>query len=117
MDLSKRERNRRKVIFVYSDGREYGSDASYSDTLKILLSHGIQVYGVGVEGAAIPGYNKLQKLHIPRFGYSDILPKYANATGGEIFTETFREAIERAHARPPGDARNPDTLCAHTRLH
>jgi VWFA-related protein len=68
MDLSKRESTRRKVIFVISDGREYGSNASYTDTLKILLSHGIQVYGVGVEGAAIPGYNKLQKLHIPRKG-------------------------------------------------
>jgi VWFA-related protein len=116
MDLSKREPTRRKVIFVISDGREYGSDASYSDTLKILLSHGIQVYGVGVEGAAIPGYNKLQKLHIPRFGYSDILPKYANATGGEIFTEFSREAIESAYARALGDARNQYTLGYITRL-
>src|SRR5207245_6614315 len=68
MDLSKREAVRRKVIFIISDGREYGSDASYADTLKVLLSHGIQVYGVGVEGSAIPGYNKLEKLHLPRFG-------------------------------------------------
>jgi VWFA-related protein len=116
MDLSKREPTRRKVIFVISDGREYGSDASYSDTLKILLSHGIQVYGVGVEGSAIPGYNKLQKLHIPRFGYSDILPKYANATGGEIFTEFSREAIESVYARALGDARNQYTLGYITRL-
>jgi VWFA-related protein len=116
MDLSKREPTRRKVIFVISDGREYGSNASYADTLKILLSHGIQVYGVGVEGAAIPGYNKLQKLHIPRFGYSDILPKYANATGGEIFTEFSRDAIESAYARALGDARNQYTLGYITRL-
>jgi VWFA-related protein len=116
MDLSKREPTRRKVIFVISDGREYGSDASYSDTLKVLLSHGIQVYGVGVEGSAIPGYNKLQKLHIPRFGYSDILPKYANATGGEIFTEFSREAIESVYARALGDARNQYTLGYITRL-
>ena len=116
MDLSKREPTRRKVIFVISDGREYGSNASYADTLKILLSHGIQVYGVGVEGAAIPGYNKLQKLHIPRFGYSDILPKYANATGGEIFAEFSREAIESAYARALGDARNQYTLGYVTRL-
>jgi VWFA-related protein len=116
MDLSKREPTRRKVIFVISDGREYGSDASYSDTLKILLSHGIQVYGVGVEGSAIPGYNKLEKLHLPRFGYSDILPKYANATGGEIFTEFSRNAIESVYARALGDARNQYTLGYITRL-
>ena len=116
MDLSKRERARRKIIFVISDGREYGSEASYADTLKVLLSHGIQVYGVGVEGAAIPGYNKLTKLHLPGYGYSDILPKYANATGGEIFTEFSREAIEGAYARALGDARNQYTLGYVTRL-
>jgi VWFA-related protein len=116
MDLSKRERARRKIIFVISDGREYGSDASYADTLKVLLSHGIQVYGVGVEGAAIPGYNKLTKLHLPGYGYSDILPKYANATGGEIFTEFSREAIEGVYARALGDARNQYTLGYVTRL-
>ena len=116
MDLSKRDRARRKIIFVISDGREYGSDASYADTLKVLLSHGIQVYGVGVEGSAIPGYNKLAKLHLPGYGYSDILPKYANATGGEIFTEFSREAIESAYARALGDARNQYTLGYVTRL-
>jgi len=114
LDLSKRDRARRKVIFIISDGREYRSNASYSDTLKILLSNGIQVYGVAVEGSAVPGYGQLQKLHVPilssRVGYSDILPKYANATGGEIFTGFSRDAIETTYARALGDARNQYTL-------
>src|SRR5712691_7446913 len=110
LDLSKRERTRRKIIFVISDGREYRSDASYRDVLKVLLSHGIQVYGVGVEGSAIPLYNKLERLHLPKFGYSDILPKYASATGGEIFTEFSRQAIESTYVRAIGDARNQYTL-------
>ncbi len=113
-DLSKRDRSRRKVIFVISDGRESRSNASYSDTLKVLLSHGILVYGVAVEGSAIPGYGSLQKLHVPlmtsRVGYSNILPKYANATGGEIFTGLSREAIEVTYARALSDARNQYTL-------
>src|ERR1700687_5743103 len=33
-DLSKRDRARRKIIFIISDGREQGSNASYTDTLK-----------------------------------------------------------------------------------
>src|ERR1700756_3363091 len=33
LDLSKRDRTRRKVIFVISDGRERGSRASYNDVL------------------------------------------------------------------------------------
>jgi VWFA-related protein len=110
LDLSKREKTRRKVIFIISDGREYRSDASYSDVMKVLLSNGIMVYGVGVEGAAIPGYNKLAKLHLPKFGYSDILPKYANATGGEVFNEFSRQAIEDIYSRLIGEARNQYTL-------
>ena len=114
LDLGKRDRARRKVIFIISDGREYRSNASYRDTLKILLSNGIQVYGVAVEGSAIPGYGQLQKLHVPlltsRVGYSDILPRYASATGGEIFIGFSRDAIESPYALGLGDARNQYTL-------
>jgi VWFA-related protein len=114
VDLRKRDRARRKVIFIISDGREYGSNASYRDTLRLLLSQGILVYGVAVEGSAIPVYGQLQKLHVPltgsRLGYSDILPKYASATGGEIFNGFSRDAIETTYARTLGDARNLYTL-------
>ena len=110
LDLAKRDKTRRKVIFVISDGREYRSDASYRDVLKVLLTNNIMVYGIGVGGSAIPGYNKLEKLHLPRFGYSDILPKYTNATGGEVFDELTRTGIEDAYTQAMGDARNQYTL-------
>jgi VWFA-related protein len=110
LDLAKRDRTRRKVIFIISDGREYRSDASYRDVLKVLLTNNIMVYAVGLGGSAIPGYNKLEKLHIPRFGYSDILPKYAGATGGEVSTQLTRNGIEDAYSRLIGDARNQYTL-------
>jgi len=110
MDLGQREKSRRKIIFIISDGREYRSNASYGDVLKVLLSNGILVYGIGVEGAAIPGYKQLEKLHIPWQGYSDILPRYANATGGEILAEYSKDAIEGAYQRAIGDARNQYTL-------
>jgi VWFA-related protein len=121
-DLSKRDRTRRKIIFVISDGREIGSDASYADTLKVLLTQNVIVYGVGVEGAALPGYGKLQKIHIPKvdipgglgsfnFGYGNILSKYVYATGGgTLYAENAKLDIERAYARAIGDARNQYTL-------
>jgi hypothetical protein len=65
-DLSKRDRARRKIIFIISDGREQGSTASYKDTLKVLLTQNITVYAVGVEGAAIPIYDRLQRIHLPK---------------------------------------------------
>ena len=74
LDLAKRPRERRKVIFIISDGREYHSNASYRDVLKVLLSNNIMVYAIGVGGSALPVYGKVSKLHLPRFGYSDILP-------------------------------------------
>ena len=114
-DLGKRPKDRRKVIFVISDGREYRSDANYSTVLQVLLSNEILVYGVAVESAAIPGYNKVQKLRIPGQGYSNILPKYANATGGEVLAEYSRTAIEDVYHRIIGDARNQYTLGYMTR--
>jgi VWFA-related protein len=114
-DLSKRDRARRKIIFIISDGREQGSTASYKDTLKVLLTQNITVYAVGVEGAAIPVYDKLQRIHVPKtgavLGYSNILPKYVNATGGgTMYAELAQADIERAYARAIGDARNQYTL-------
>lgn len=109
-DLSKRDTRHRKIIFIISDGRELRSDASYNDVLQVLLSNGVLVYGIAVEGSAIPGYRKLEKLHIPGQGYSNILPKYASATGGEMLSEYSRSAIESVYARLIGDARNQYTL-------
>jgi VWFA-related protein len=110
LDLAKRDPTRRKVIFVLSDGREYRSNASYRDVLKVLLTNNIMVYGIGVGGSAIPGYKQVEKFHLPRFGYSDILPKYTNATGGEVFDELTRTGIEDAYLQAMGDARNQYTL-------
>jgi VWFA-related protein len=110
LDLAKRPRERRKVIFIISDGREYHSNASYRDVLKVLLSNNIMVYAIGVGGSAMPVYSKVEKLHLPRFGYSDILPKYASATGGEVFNELTRTGLEDAYSRLMGDARNQYTL-------
>ncbi len=110
VDLGKRERGRRKVIFIVSDGRESGSDAAYADVLHVLLTNEITVYAVAVVDAAIPGLRKLKEIKIPRHGFGNILPKYASATGGEVFPEFSKEAMEEAYSRAMGDARNQYTL-------
>jgi len=112
LDLSKRERTRRKVIFVISDGRERGSRASYSDVLHLLETHSIQVKAVVLDMGALPVYKQVEKLpHVFRQGYSDILPKYTNATGGgDVFTELSRNSIEQAYSQITSEARNQYTL-------
>ena len=110
IDLSKRDKARRRIIFVISDGRELHSTASYRDVLKVLQTNGIAVYAIGVGSAALPGYGKLARLHLPRMGYTDILPRYASATAGEYITDNTRDAIETAYAKAMGEARNQYTL-------
>ena len=110
VDLGRREKARRRVIFIVSDGRESGSRASYKDVLKVLLTNNVTVYGVAVDASAIPGYNRLAKIRLPRQGYSNILPKYASATGGEIFTEFTAQALESCYGSAMEEARSQYTL-------
>src|ERR1700686_1543933 len=111
LDLSRRDRTRRKVIFVISDGRDLGSKASYRDVLKVLETHGIQVKAVVVDSGALPVYRQLDKLHLRGQGYSNILPRYSSATGGgEVFSELSRNAMENAYAQITSEARNQYTL-------
>src|SRR5579862_638968 len=109
-DLARRSPASRKIIFIISDGQEYGSRASYAQVLKVLLTDGIAVYAIGVNTAALPIYDKVSKARIPGFGYSNILPRYVNATGGDVLDESSKEAIESAYQRITMEARNQYTL-------
>jgi len=109
-DLSKRPRDRRRIIFVVSDGRENGSNAAYDDVKRVLLSNNITVYGLGVDTAAMPLYDKMNRVRIPGFGYGNILPKYANDTGGALYAQIDRAAIEEAYSKITEQARNQYTL-------
>ncbi len=57
--------------------------------------------------AAIPVYDKLEKIRLPRQGYSNILPKYASATGGEIFREFTKESLEVCLRQRDGRVQKP----------
>ncbi len=115
LDLAQTDKTRRRVMLIISDGKESNSTASYSDVLKVLLSHQITVYAVGVDAASLPIYRKLETVNVPGTGSGNILPKYASATGGEFFPEFTRNAIESAYASVTEDARNQYTLEYKTR--
>jgi len=116
LDLAGRPANRRKVVFVISDGYEKGSRASYGDVMRVLLSKEVAIYGIGVDAAAIPVYRGAEKLHIPGLGTGNILPRYASATGGDVFSEGGRDAIENAYQRLTLEARNQYTLGYNTHI-
>jgi VWFA-related protein len=125
-DLAKRDRTRRKVIFVISDGKEHGSRASYGDVLRVLLSHEIMVYGIATDAAGLPVIGPIERADIhganmswkPPFAHvnlTNILGKYAYATGGEVLPEFSQEAIEQAYTRLFDEARNQYTLGYNTK--
>ncbi len=114
-DLSKRDKARRRIVFVISDGRELGSTAGYDEVKRVLQANNISVYGVGVDTAAIPIYDKLNRVRVPGFGTGNILPRYASDTGGNMVAEFDRQGIEKAYAEITDTARNQYTLGYTTR--
>ncbi|HZC24552.1 MAG TPA: VWA domain-containing protein [Candidatus Binatia bacterium] len=110
--LSQQDSTRRKIILVISDGREFGSQASYKQVIRVLQTHGIQLKAVVLDEGALPGYRQAEKMHhLFRQGYDDILPKYSSATGGgAVYKELTRNNIENAYASITSDSRNQYTL-------
>ncbi|MBZ5661043.1 MAG: VWA domain-containing protein [Acidobacteriia bacterium] len=102
--LRDRGRERRKIIFLISDGQNAKNNThSYDDTLKLLLSADISVYAVGVGEANL-------NRGITFLG-NNILAKYAHSTGGDIFYGGIsREELEGLYARVTEQARNQYTL-------
>jgi VWFA-related protein len=96
-DLAKRERNRRKMVLVISDGLNSGNDHSFNDTRKSLLEFGIEVYGIGLS-QPFP-YNK-----------TSVLDDYAKQTGGDVYFADSTQSIERAYADATEQARNQYVL-------
>jgi VWFA-related protein len=110
--LADRPRGNRRILFVVSEGTERGSNSSYADTLKFLLSHEVSVYGVVVSP---PGLSTVQRLKLPRIQGANVLPKYANATGGQWYSEFSQSSVESAYSRITEEARNQYTLGYTTR--
>ena len=52
--LAKTKTGRRRIVYVISDGKEYGSKAKYSEVMKYLKTNKIAVYGTLVGDSALP---------------------------------------------------------------
>jgi VWFA-related protein len=98
-------------VYVISDGKEYGSDAKYNDVKKYLQTNNISVYATLVHSLpSIPGTGFLDRLHLPFTMRDDILPLYANATGGQIDPEYRTGGIETSFAKLAEQVRTQYTV-------
>jgi VWFA-related protein len=110
-ELSSRPKERRRIIFVISDGKEYGSKATWKEVVRYLQTNHIAVYGTLVGDSAHWGVEWLDRVHVPLTGvYDNILYKYTLATGGDYYAEGSVNGIERSYAKIADQARDQYTL-------
>ena len=109
-ELSTRPKGRRRIIYVISDGKEYGSKAKLAEVLRYLETNKTAVYGTLVGDSARWGEGYVSRIHLPLTMYDNILVKYAHATGGVLDSELSVNGIEKSYAKIAEEARNQYTL-------
>ncbi|WP_251106433.1 VWA domain-containing protein [Alloacidobacterium dinghuense] len=115
--LAQQPKERRKVLYVISDGKESGSKASYKEVVRYLLTNNISVYGTLVGDSAMWGVGYLDKWHIPLLPTmrDNIMPKYALATGGALESQFSENGIQTSFAKITDSVRSAYTLGYYTR--
>jgi VWFA-related protein len=109
-ELSTRPKGRRRIIYVISDGKEYGSKATFKEVVRYLETNKTAVYGTLVGDSARWGEGYVSRIHLPFTMYDNILVAYAHATGGVLDSERGVDGIERSYAKIADEARNQYTL-------
>jgi VWFA-related protein len=109
-ELASRPKGRRRIIYVVSDGREYGSRATAKEVIHYLQTNEIAVYATLVGTSAEWGEGWVSRIHLPFTPYDNILYKYITATGGQADSERGVNGIEKSYAEIAKEARNQYTI-------
>jgi VWFA-related protein len=109
-ELSTRPKERLRVIYVVSDGKEYGSKATLREVIRYLQTNKISVYATAVGASAEWGVGYVSRFHLPFTMYDNILFKYTLATGGDMYSERGTNGIEQSYAKIAEQARSQYTL-------
>jgi VWFA-related protein len=96
--LKGRGRDRRKIIFLISDGNNsHNNTHSFDQTLQLLLTNDVSVYSISV------GHAFMQKQTLR-------LEKYAGKSGGDTFYSSKDRGLQNLYANVTEQARNQYTL-------
>jgi VWFA-related protein len=113
--VAKAPKGRRRVIYVISDGKEYGSVAKTSQVIKYLQQNKIEVVASLIGDVSVKGLGFVDSLHLPLMMRDNILPVYTKATGGEFYADYRTKGIEESFAKLTADARNQYTVWYNSR--
>ena len=96
--LRVRDRQRRKLVILVSDGVDARNNSyNYDQTLAMLLSSDVSVFAIGTDAALL------------RRGASP-LSRYARATGGDTYFVNSVAALSRAYSQVAEEARHQYTI-------
>jgi len=102
--LRSRPRDRRKIIFLISDGsNSKNNHHTFDETLRMLLEADVSVYSISVTRSVPFGKSIAQR------GIASI-DKYANQTGGDTYFSSKDADLERLYSDVTEQARNEYTL-------
>jgi VWFA-related protein len=113
--LSHAAKGRRRIIYVISDGKEFGSTAKTKQVIKYLQENQIAVYATLTGDSAIYGMGFIDKMHLPFQMRDNILPQYTGATGGQTVSEFRTPDIERSFAKIAEQVRTQYTVGFYSR--
>lgn len=112
--LAKTRPGRRRIIYVISNGNEYGSTAKYKQVLQYLQHNQIAVYGTLVGDSSLPVIGFMDKAHIPLTMRENILHTYVVDTGGDYDAEFRQKGIESSFAKIAEEVRSQYTVGYYT---
>jgi len=113
-EVARADYHRQRVIYVISDGKEYGSKATQKQVIRFLLTNHIEVWATQVGDSAIKGLGFVDRIHIPLTMRDDVLPKYVMATGGQYDSEFRPRGIEDAFSQITAEIRAQYTIGYYT---
>jgi VWFA-related protein len=114
--LSTRASDRHRIIYVISDGKEYGSTVKEKELLRYLQTNQIGVYATLVGDSSMPGMGFLDRIHLPMTMRDDVLPRICSVTGGEVDPEFRPRGIEQSFAKLSETMRYQYTIGYYTHL-
>jgi VWFA-related protein len=109
-EMASRPKDRRRIIYVVSDGKENGSKATIKEVIHYLQTNEITVYATLVGTSAGWGEGFISRIHLPFTMYDNVLYKYIAATGGQADSERNLNGIEKSYFEIAKEARNQYTI-------
>ena len=103
--LSATDYHRQRIIYVISDGKEYGSKASQKEVIRYLLTNNVEVWATQVGDASLKGMGFVDRMYIPLTMRDDVLPKYTAQTGGQFDSEFRPRGIEDSFSHIAAEVR------------